>query len=128
MKVFKVAFLPVLGKNEKQETVRVGRYMVYVSAPNASRIGAVLKHFLPELYDEGFDVVEDYEVPPGHRAWSVSIGPDNRTRSFFVSAVDEDAAVIATQKSVETLPDQANYLKMGLAKAREITLDKEGVF
>ncbi len=126
--VYKVSFLPILAKNDKQETVRVGRWIVYAVAENPNRIGEVLRHFLPDLYDEGYEIEDSIVVAPGNNAWSVSVGPEGRSYSMIVEAPDEEHAERALIEATKAMPYAQKYVLMKVWTARLVTLDKEGVF
>ena len=126
-RLFKIEFGPVLGTNDKQETVRVGRYMVYVVADDPKGIGGVVKHFLPQFSELGFTVVEEVKVGPKHRAWSVSIGSPGRTRNIMIVATTIKLATLALAEAVEYDPRMSQDLQLGLVEFRPINLSREGV-
>lgn len=128
MKIFKVSFLPVLVRKDNGEPTIGGRWMTYVTAPNPFRVEDVLRHFLPELYAEGFSVEDVIEVEPGNRAWSVSVGPQGRSYSLLISAPSEEYAEKSLAAAVENMPILKRYVDIRLFTSRPIDLDREGVW
>lgn len=128
MKLFKVSFAPIIGTNDKNEQVKVGRYVCYVTAKSAAEIDGVLRAKLPELYALGFDLEEDIEVGAGNYAWSVSIGPVGRSYSVVVCAPSEAEARTALSAAVADLPYMKRYVDAELFRATLIDLDQENVW
>jgi hypothetical protein len=128
MRIYKVSFLPVIGRDDKQQPTKVGRYMTYVTAPNVFGVAGVLRAFLPELYGEGHDIEEEVDVDRANKAWSVSVGPEGRTVSLLVVAPGEEAAEKALLQATSSLPILARYVAMKLWSGRTIDLTKEGIW
>ena len=128
MKLFKVSFAPIIGTNDANEQVKVGRYIGYVTAANAPRIDAVLREKRPELAIAGYDLEEEVPVERGHYAWSVSVGPVGRSYSMVVCAPSESMARSALETAVADLPYMKRYVEADLFRATCIDLDQENVW
>lgn len=127
-RLFKVSFAPIIGTDDKNQEVKVGRYICYVTARDVSEIDGVLKAKIPEFCAGGFDFEEEIPVPPSSGAWSVSIGPVGRSYSVVVVAPDEAAARLALAESVKDLPYMKRYVDVDLFRAVAIDLDQENVW
>lgn len=127
-RLFKVSFAPIIGTNDRNEEVKVGRYICYVTAKHPTEIDGVLRATLPEFCGGGFDLEEEIDVPADCGAWSVSIGPVGRSYSIVVVAPDESMARVAMEKAVEDLPYMKKYVDAELFRAVSIDLDTENVW
>jgi hypothetical protein len=128
VKLYKVSFLPILARGDNESVVTVGRYMVYVTAEDVFRIGDVLRHFLPELFEEGFTVEETIPVDYDHRAYSVSVGPKGRSYSMVITGISPEEAMKALRTTCVGTPVLNRYVEEGFFETRLIDMTKEGVW
>jgi hypothetical protein len=130
MQLFKVSFLPILGreKDAKGNPEKVGRWMVMVTAPNMLAVDRVVEHFLPELHAEGCEIDDTVDVPSDHLAWSVSVGLPGRSRAFVVTAPSPDMAHDALLQAVEFDDRLTDYVAGKAYVARRIDMSREGVW
>lgn len=127
-RLWRVTFLPIMGRTPSGGTTEIGRWMCYVTAPDMLGIADVIRAFLPELHDDGYEVQEEIAVSPGHVAWSVSVGMPGKSRSFVVTAADEHLAMRGLETLLAGDDELICYVQNGAFVTRFIDMDKEGVW
>lgn len=128
MMLFRVEFMPLMGKDSKGDDVQTAVVMCFVTAEHALRIEGVLRYCLPELADD-FDVTDVIPVPSDKHAWVATVGPGDKAQCVIVVATDQEEA----EKGLVELAAKGDgmlsrYIKMGLWRARLIHMDKESVW
>lgn len=130
MRIFKVRISPLFGQKDNGEPTVVGSWMCLVVAGGAKDVGRVLRSHLPGLFDsgDGFDIDFERRVEVGHKAYSVSIGPDGRATSHLIIVVDGNDLKTSIIGYLSDMPNVMKYADMDLYEAKEIDMTKEGVW
>lgn len=127
-RLWRVTFLPIMGRTPSGGTTEVGRWMCYVTSETMLGIADVVRAYLPELHDDGYEVQEEIPVPTGHTAWSVSVGMPGKARAFVVTAPDADAAMSGLELLLIGDEELTRFIKNGAFITRRIDMNREGVW
>lgn len=131
-RLFKVSFAPILSeeKDAHGNNMRVGRWMVYVTALRALDVPDVVRHFLPDIWSQvgKCEIDEQIDVEINHSAWSVSVGLPPTTVSLLIMCEHPDDAYEALVRATLSDERMSMYVAQRSFTTRRIDLYRDGVW